>query len=275
MVGFRCAFFFWGAKGRFSRVFALSFRECNTKDWEMQLVRNGDLCWPLLIGIFDGKCTEVLHHLGYFRWKEWDIYGYLTYRYKILWPNSTTQTVVGFPTPTSTPSTPKIGWWNCRTSLTNWTLGTCLLVFLVCLVCFCERFFRFSLLLCSHLSWCWLFWWSVPKNDWVFWFFCLVGTRNWPSDREDQTMQVKRLARASGLGTCPRIPWKALEGEPPPKKKKKKKSPTTTTTTTTKKKKKKRRKISISAFREKKRCWFVRGVSEIKEKDTFWPGVES
>ena len=139
-----------------------------------------------------------------------------------LWPNSTTQTVVGFPTPTSTPSTPKIGWWNCRTSLTNWTLGTCLLVFLVCLVCFCERFFRFSLLLCSHLSWCWLFWWSVPKNDWVFWFFCLVGTRNWPSDREDQTMQVKRLARASGLGTCPRIPWKALEGEPPPPKKKNK-----------------------------------------------------
>ena len=86
MVGFRCAFFFWGAKGRFSRVFALSFRECNTKDWEMQLVRNGDLCWPLLIGIFDGKCTEVLHHLGYFRWKEWDIYGYLTYQYKIYDP---------------------------------------------------------------------------------------------------------------------------------------------------------------------------------------------
>jgi len=62
--------------------------------------------------------------------------------------------------------------------------------------------------------------------------------------------------------TCPRIPRKALEGEPP--KKSTKITTTTTTPTTTKK-----GKISISPFREKKRCWFVRGIQRLKKKIPF------
>ena len=102
-----------------------------------------------------------------------------------LWPNSTTQRVVGFPTPTSTRSTPKIGWWNCRTSLTNWTLGTCLLVFLVqCVLWKIFQIFTPTLFTPFVLF---TFWWSVPKNDWVFCFFAW-----WEREIEHLTGRIKQ-----------------------------------------------------------------------------------